>query len=107
MSETKECMGIMPNPDVSGLGIRLGLYITCFLLAVIPRAEETKPLISSLLSNTRVYALSLLLTAIIQTGKGQLTLYHAVLTFHMLMFFAITFLPSPLGTSCPDTLAPV
>ncbi|TDL14670.1 hypothetical protein BD410DRAFT_797025, partial [Rickenella mellea] len=95
MSETKVCMGITPNPDVSGLGIRLGLYITCFLLAVIPREPRTQDLISSLLSNTRVFTFSLLLTAIIQTGQGQLTLYHATLIFQMLIFFSMGILPTP------------
>ncbi|TDL15456.1 hypothetical protein BD410DRAFT_756415 [Rickenella mellea] len=94
MSDTKVCMGIIPNPDVSGLGIRLGLYITVFLLAIIPRQRRMLPLISSLLDNTRVFTLSLLLSAIIQTGQGRLTLYHATLINHILFFFGLTLLPS-------------
>ncbi|TDL15462.1 hypothetical protein BD410DRAFT_808886 [Rickenella mellea] len=95
MSDAKVCMGIMPNPDVAGLGIRIGLYITVFLLAVIPRIPRTQELIESLLNNTRVYTLALLLTAIIQTAQGQLTLYHAALIYHLFMVLALTLLPTP------------
>ncbi|TDL15458.1 hypothetical protein BD410DRAFT_107701 [Rickenella mellea] len=95
MSDPKVCTGIMPNPDVAGLGIRLGFYITCFFLTIITRSPSTRALTSSLLSNTRVYTSALLLTAIIQTAQGQLTLYHATLILHMLMFFSYTVIPSP------------
>ncbi|TDL15076.1 hypothetical protein BD410DRAFT_845486 [Rickenella mellea] len=66
MPDTKVCMGIMPNPDVSGLGVSVML----------------------------LYALSLVLTAIIQTAQGQLTLYHAVLIYHLLMSFSFTLIPT-------------
>ncbi|TDL17150.1 hypothetical protein BD410DRAFT_831666 [Rickenella mellea] len=94
MSDPWECDGIKPNPDVDGVGIRISVYITSFLLMVIPRVPRTRPLISSLLNNTRVYLLALMLTAIIQTAQGQLTLYHAVLLYYMIMVVGTASLPT-------------
>ncbi|TDL14673.1 hypothetical protein BD410DRAFT_902950 [Rickenella mellea] len=95
MSQPWFCPDVMPNPDVSGIGIRVSLYITGFLLALIPRVPRTQPLISSLLNNSRLYTLSLLLTAIIQIAQGQLTLYHAYLVLYMLLYFGAPLLPEP------------
>ncbi|TDL17166.1 hypothetical protein BD410DRAFT_582819 [Rickenella mellea] len=95
MSQPWFCPDVMPNPDVSGIGIRVSLYISGFLLALIPRVPRTQPLISSLLNNSRLYTLSLLLTAIIQLGQGQLTLYHAYLVLYMLLYFGAPLLPEP------------
>lgn len=67
---------IPANPDVSGIGIRLGLYITSFLVAAIP--EPAKPhygygrLRSTLRNAAMLNAFALAVTAVIQTGNSDL-----------------------------------
>jgi len=88
------CIGILANPDVSGIGIRVNLYITMLLLAIIPEAEFTEPLLEVLVGNAGISGLSLLVTALVETAKKQLSLYHAIFIIHMLYFTGIMVVPS-------------
>ncbi|KAF8986307.1 hypothetical protein BDQ17DRAFT_1376230 [Cyathus striatus] len=90
---TTQC--IQPNADVSGIGIRINLYATTLLLSVIPHIPGlTTPLIEVLSANAGISGAALIITAIIQTAKGQLTLYHSIFIIHMLFFLELTMSPS-------------
>ncbi|KAF9555926.1 hypothetical protein CPC08DRAFT_752789 [Agrocybe pediades] len=85
------CAGISANADVSGIGIRVNLYTTTLLLFIIPRISGvTTPLIGVLTANAGISGAGLLITAIIQTAKGQLSLYHAIFIIHMLYFLGLS-----------------
>ncbi|KAF9555925.1 hypothetical protein CPC08DRAFT_711596 [Agrocybe pediades] len=85
------CAGISANADVSGIGIRVNLYTTTLLLAIIPRIPEvTTPLLGVLTANAGISGVGLLITAIIQTTKGELSLYHAIFIIHMLYFLGVS-----------------
>ena len=64
------------------------------LMAIIPEVEITKPLLEVLVGNAGISVLALLVTAIVQTVKKQLSLYHAIFIIHMLYFTGIIVMPS-------------
>ena len=113
MSDTT-CTTIPANSDVSGIGvsfltqssvdtnftwqIRVNLYITMLLMAIIPEVEITKPLLEVLVGNAGISGLALLVTAIVQTVQKQLSLYHAIFIIHMLYFTGIMVAPSGMET---------
>jgi hypothetical protein len=77
---------IAPNDDVLGVGVRINFYATMVLLAVIPRSPYTEELLNVLFANTGIAGLALLITAIEQTAKNQLSLFHAIFVQHILFF---------------------
>ena len=56
------------------------------LLAVIPRIPQTEELLNVLFANTGIAGLALLVTAIEQTAKKQLSFFHALFVQHILFF---------------------
>ncbi|KIM26810.1 hypothetical protein M408DRAFT_177929 [Serendipita vermifera MAFF 305830] len=91
-----ECTGILPNPDVSGIGIRVSLYATIILLAIVPRIPHTAQLVGALTTSAGLNGLAVLITAIVQTAQGQLDLYHAIFILHLLAFLGISASPNGL-----------
>jgi len=89
-----DCTTIPSNPDVSGIGIRVNLYITMLLVAIIPETKSTSPLLHGLITNAGISGVALLITALIQTSKNSLSLYHAVFIIHILYFTGILVAPS-------------
>ncbi|KAI0058895.1 hypothetical protein BV25DRAFT_1187017 [Artomyces pyxidatus] len=84
------CQGMIEaNPDVSGIGIRVNFYVTILLIAAIPQTPHTHSLLGALYTNAGLAGLGLLITAIIQTAQGQLSLYHAIVVQHILFFLGI------------------
>ncbi|KAI0067342.1 hypothetical protein BV25DRAFT_1819666 [Artomyces pyxidatus] len=83
------CTRIDGNPDVSGIGIRVNFYATILLIAAIPQTPQTSSLLGALYTNAGLSGLGLLLTAIIQTGQQQLSLYHAIVVQHILFFLGV------------------
>ncbi|KAF8319740.1 hypothetical protein DL93DRAFT_2053375 [Clavulina sp. PMI_390] len=85
---------IPSNPDVSGVGIRVGIYITSFLVALVPNLDNPhygfSKLRTALLQAAGLNGFALLITAVIQTAQHQLDLYHAVIIMHQLSFLGIT-----------------
>jgi hypothetical protein len=64
------------------------------LMAIIPEVEITKPLLEVLVGNAGISGLALLVTALAETVKKQLSLYHAIFIIHMLYFTGIMVVPS-------------
>lgn len=56
------------------------------LLAVVPRTPHTEELLNALYSNAGIAGLGLLVTAIEQTAKNELSLFHALFIQHILFF---------------------
>ncbi|KAK2462573.1 hypothetical protein APHAL10511_005416 [Amanita phalloides] len=95
MSSATTCTTIDANPDVSGIGIRVNLYITMLLLSTIPEIPGlTTPLLEVLVGSAGISGFALLVTAIVETAKGQLSLYHAIFVIHVLYFTGIMVAPS-------------
>ncbi|KAN0139876.1 hypothetical protein V8E53_002538 [Lactarius tabidus] len=63
------------------------------LLAVIPRIPHTEELLNVLYANTGIAGLCLLVTAIQQTVKSELSLFHAIFIQHILFFLGIGVAP--------------
>jgi hypothetical protein len=79
--------------------IRVNLYVTTLLNAMIPNFPLFDPLRDVLTTNAGVSGTALLITAVIQTAQHQLSLYHAIFILHMLFFLGITV--SPTGYRLP------
>ncbi|CAI7568378.1 unnamed protein product [Penicillium bialowiezense] len=82
---------IEANPDVSGVGIRISIYALClggsivsYLLRVFSPGEDQKEFSRGVSSALGMQGLALLCTAIYQTFKGDLTLFHAICVIHLL-----------------------
>jgi hypothetical protein len=97
------CTAIAANSDVSGIGIRVNLYITALIIAFIPtnptNAEAARKsggaeLLEIVSSGAAISGVSLLITAVTQTAQGQLSLFHAIFVIHMLYFTGIVIVPA-------------
>jgi hypothetical protein len=66
--------------------------VTILLLATIPEAASTTELVRMLYENSVYYGLALVFTAVIQTGQGQMDLYHAL--FVMQIIFSLNWVYS-------------
>ncbi|KAI9454676.1 hypothetical protein BJY52DRAFT_713919 [Lactarius psammicola] len=80
------CEGIPPNPDISGIAIRINFYVTIFIVAVLPRRPSTEKLIDTLNVNAGLTCFGLLIAAIIQTFQNRLDLYHAIFVLYFVNF---------------------
>lgn len=81
------CHGIISNPALAGIGTRVNIYTTVFLAAVVPKHHYTRGLLEELYINGVFYSFALLITALVETIKGQLDLYHAIFVMQMLSCF--------------------
>src|SRR5947209_913742 len=110
MNVTILCTTIQPNPDVTGTGVRtrrlskllfsivtdisqirasiyalsLGGRIFELVISQIAGAEDCKEFKSAVESALGVQGLALLCTAIYQTFRHNLTLFHAICVIHLL-----------------------
>ncbi|GKT46642.1 uncharacterized protein ColSpa_06823 [Colletotrichum spaethianum] len=94
MAESGQTPGVCvieANPDVTGTGIRASIYALCLasgiLKTVIQRITSEKnytEFCQSINSALQLQGLALLCTAVYQTFKGQLTLFHAICVLHLL-----------------------
>jgi hypothetical protein len=73
--------------------------MTMLLMALIPEIPSvTTPLLDVIASGAGISGVALLITAIVETVKGQLSLYHAIFIIHMLYFTGVMVAPS--GACC-------
>ncbi|EJT74608.1 hypothetical protein GGTG_08448 [Gaeumannomyces tritici R3-111a-1] len=89
---------IEPNPDVTGIGIRISIYALCLTCRLLPfavkllspadrrGASEFERASSAALG---LQGLALLCTAIAQTAQRRLTLFHAVAVQHLLALLGV------------------
>ncbi|KAF5363259.1 hypothetical protein D9756_000221 [Leucocoprinus leucothites] len=82
-----------PDPDITGLGVRINLYASSLIFAVLPETPLTLPLIDVCRANASMSGFALLVTAIVRTAQHKLTLYHAIFVLHMLFFLGIGLFP--------------
>ncbi|CAI7588547.1 unnamed protein product [Penicillium glandicola] len=82
---------IEANPDVSGVGIRISIYTLClggsivtYLLRVFAPGEDQEEFSRGVSSALGLQGLALLCTAVYQTVRGDLTLFHAICVVHLL-----------------------
>ncbi|KAJ5794106.1 hypothetical protein N7457_000705 [Penicillium paradoxum] len=82
---------IEANSDVSGVGIRISIYALClggsivsYLLRVFTPGEDQEEFSRGVSSALGMQGLALLCTAIYQTVRGDLTLFHAICVVHLL-----------------------
>ncbi|KAF8294147.1 hypothetical protein DL93DRAFT_2068621 [Clavulina sp. PMI_390] len=87
---------IPANPDVSGIGIRVGMCITTYLMVIDP---------SKIYLSAGLNGFALLVTAVAQTATHNLDLYHAIIVMHQLGFLGISTLSSAPRRSSPLRLA--
>jgi len=88
------CTLIAANPDVSGIGIRVNLYTTMLVMALVPNIPGvTSPLLNVVAGNAGISGVALLITAIVETAQQQLSLYHAIFILHILYFTGVMVAP--------------
>ncbi|KAJ5827242.1 hypothetical protein N7447_004005 [Penicillium robsamsonii] len=82
---------IEANPDVSGVGIRVSIYTLClggsvvsYLLRVFAPGKDQEEFSRGVSSALGLQGLALLCTAIYQTVRDDLTLFHAICVVHLL-----------------------
>ncbi|KAI9458138.1 hypothetical protein BJY52DRAFT_1269948 [Lactarius psammicola] len=102
MADTS-CAGILPNPDLVGIGTRFNFYVTILLGALIPAHKRTTGLLDELFKNSIFYGLALFITALVQTVQGRLDLYHAIFVMQVLVCFVILHLYSVKRFILPDS----
>ncbi|KAJ3566785.1 hypothetical protein NP233_g6792 [Leucocoprinus birnbaumii] len=73
--------------------IRINLYASSLIFAILPETPLTVPLIDVCRANASMSGFALLVTAIIRTAEQQLSLYHAIFILHMLFFLGIGLFP--------------
>ncbi|KAF8294153.1 hypothetical protein DL93DRAFT_2034714, partial [Clavulina sp. PMI_390] len=85
---------IPPNPDVSGIGIRIGIYISTGLIALLANPDTSNARLNELweglIISAGINGFALLITAVIQTALHNLDLYHAIIVMHQLTFLGVT-----------------
>ncbi|TDL15463.1 hypothetical protein BD410DRAFT_845163 [Rickenella mellea] len=89
MSQAKVCLGIMPNPDVSSLGVSLIL-----LCDVLLSYDSSKDSTWSLYHCFSAGGDSATAENASNHPNGAISLYHATLIYHMLVSLSGTVLPS-------------
>lgn len=82
---------IEANPDVTGVGIRASIYALClggtvvnYFLRVFSPGEDEAEFSRGVSSALGMQGLALLCTAIYQTFRAELTLFHAICVVHLL-----------------------
>ncbi|KAK1599102.1 uncharacterized protein LY79DRAFT_536967 [Colletotrichum navitas] len=90
-AQTPGACVIEANPDVTGIGIRASIYTLCLasgiLKTIIQLTTSEKnytEFCQAINSALQLQGLALLCTAVYQTFKGQLTLFHAICVLHLL-----------------------
>ncbi|KAJ1549303.1 hypothetical protein HK405_005923 [Cladochytrium tenue] len=94
---------IAANPDVTGIGIRASIYalvlggrILVYLIAQMggeEGEEEARDFRAAVESALTLQGLALLCTAIYQTSRQQLSLFHAICCVHLLALLGVSITP--------------
>ncbi|KAJ5098818.1 hypothetical protein N7532_005819 [Penicillium argentinense] len=87
---------IEPNPDVTGTGIRASIYTLClggtvvsYLLRVLHPGEDEAEFSRGVSAALGMQGLALLCTAIYQTFRNDMTLFHAICVIHLLALLGL------------------
>ncbi|KAK6523314.1 hypothetical protein TWF281_001293 [Arthrobotrys megalospora] len=95
MTMTGNCT-IEPNPDVTGLGIRVSIYALCIVSRAIKYIfqpflgkDEFLEFSSAIDTPLGLQGLALLCTALYQTIGQKLTLFHAICCIHLLALLGV------------------
>ncbi|KAH9919156.1 uncharacterized protein BXZ73DRAFT_92098 [Epithele typhae] len=81
VSESSEqCTAICPNPDLSGIGVRVAFYLQSFLNTLLVIFSRTDSVPSTWAATLLTGAL--VIAAIVQKVNGTITLHHAILTMN-------------------------
>ncbi|KAJ5160325.1 uncharacterized protein N7482_007329 [Penicillium canariense] len=87
---------IEANPDVTGTGIRASIYALClggtlvsYFLRVFSPGEDEEEFARGVSSALGMQGLALLCTAIYQTFRNELTLFHAICVVHLLALLGL------------------
>ncbi|KAJ9138907.1 hypothetical protein NKR23_g8208 [Pleurostoma richardsiae] len=99
-STSLACPRIEANPDVTGLGIRISIYVLClagrlltFFVSALARPEPAADFARSVRSALSIQGLALLCTAVYEAAARRLTLFHAVAVLHLLALLGINVAP--------------
>ncbi|KIM83250.1 hypothetical protein PILCRDRAFT_819493 [Piloderma croceum F 1598] len=91
------CLGICPNADVTGVGVRVAFYLNAILTAMLVGLSPNDS--ASAAWSSTILTMSLVIPAVIQKKQGALTLYHATLVLNFATFSSISSLAvAPLCT---------
>ncbi|KFY47860.1 hypothetical protein V496_10407 [Pseudogymnoascus sp. VKM F-4515 (FW-2607)] len=87
---------IQANPDVSGIGIRASIYalslgdhIFSFVIQNFAHKRDSEEFNRSVKSSLSIQGLALLCTAIYQTFRNQITLFHTICVLHLLALLGV------------------
>ncbi|KAF8321468.1 uncharacterized protein EI90DRAFT_2502385 [Cantharellus anzutake] len=92
---------IEPNPNVSGIGIRVSFYVTSTIISLLRFGRGYTELCDALAQGAGVNALALLIVAIVQTVSKKLDLFHALIISHINGYFGIILFVHPLYYRAP------
>ncbi|KAJ7863706.1 hypothetical protein B0H13DRAFT_2282007 [Mycena leptocephala] len=99
-NSSSPCMGIEPNPDISGIGVRVAIYAQALLSILYPiffvwdgeiSSKESKTM-SRISMNITLTACALLVSAGIQAATFGLGLYHALIILQLSWINSMTFM---------------
>ncbi|KAF9531078.1 hypothetical protein CPB83DRAFT_849293 [Crepidotus variabilis] len=91
---TQRCSGISSNPDISGPGVRVALYLQSLLSVVLVRfSPQDAPGAYWSMTST---AFSLIISSIVTSAQGQISLLDAIVVVYVLL---LPILASALGLS--------
>jgi hypothetical protein len=74
--------------------IRVSFYILGFLTPFVARFHKSKEVTSSFQNALGANSLAILISAVVQTVRHQLTLFHAICVIHLVTFLGLTTLSS-------------
>ncbi|KAJ7141671.1 hypothetical protein C8R43DRAFT_928328 [Mycena crocata] len=95
-----QCMGIEPNPDIAGIGVRIAIYVQALLSIVYPiffvwdgriTAKESGTM-SRISINITLTACALLVSTGIQAATFGISLYHALIILQLSWINSMTFM---------------
>jgi len=89
---SSQCM-VPPNPDITGTGIRVSVYVLALAGLVFSAIFRSNELANSIRSSLGMTGLGLFLTGVIATFKRSITLFHAICLFHLLCIVGISLSP--------------
>jgi len=81
------CSGILEDQDIAGLGVRIAIYAQSFLTVVAALIPESD--ITNSFWTLTVTSIALVISAVVQTAKGHLSLYNAILVTYLCVLHSI------------------
>ncbi|KZT34472.1 hypothetical protein SISSUDRAFT_1122235 [Sistotremastrum suecicum HHB10207 ss-3] len=83
-----ECYGICPNPDITGIGVRLSFWIQSILNAILVLKSPPDSNLASW--SATMLTIAIVVPAIYQKSMQALTLYHATQVLNFATFSTVT-----------------